>query len=160
MTDLKKIYVNIFNAIKSDDELLMLLDIDKDGVEINDFLKKCRSQIIDSPTPDDLLNNYDTRICIYEEQSNRVESVDVGYIRMDIHITQDKDKIDRKKLKIAKRLIEVLDSKERKRAGKKPLPIGLFGLSFRHRTSDKSTNYTGWDKYSLVFEYQHIANLY
>lgn len=160
MFDIKKLYTTVFTTIIHDDEMLSLLEIPKDGVDINDFLKQCRSQIIDSATPDDLLSNYNTRISIFEEQSTRpnMSKIETGYIRLDIHITQDKNKIDRRVLKIVKRLIEILDTDERKRAGLKQLTsCGLDGLHSRHRKPAENTTYTGWEKYSLVFEYQYIT---
>ena len=155
MFDLKEVYVNVFRTIRDDKNILDLLEVDYNQ-EQNAFLADLRGQVIDSPSPDDLLNNNKTRICIYENSSNKYQNIDIGYIRIDIHITQDKNIIDRRVLKIIKRLIEILDTKERKKNNLDRLPIGLDGLQFYQRIPSQESSYSGWDKYSLLFQYRYI----
>lgn len=155
MFDLKEVYVKVFRAIRDDQTLLDLLEIEV-GDDYNQFLTTLRDRVIDSPSPDDLLNNNATRICIYENQSDKYMNTDIGYIRLDIHITQDKNALDRRVLKIIKRLIEILDTKERKLQGLPRLGIGLDDLEFYQRLPAQEVSYSGWDKYSLLFRYKYI----
>ena len=155
MFDLKEVYVKVFRAIRDDRTLLGLLEIEI-GEDYNEFLTVLRDRVIDSPNPDDLLNNNATRICIYENPSGQYMNTDVGYIRIDIHITQDKNALDRRVLKIIKRLVEILDTKERKLQGLPRLNIGLDDLEFYQRLPAQQTSYSGWDKYSLLFRYKYI----
>ena len=143
MIDLKNIYVEVFSAIKSDTEMLDLLEIDYSSGDKNELIKNIREQVLDTSKPDDLLTNYKTRICIYESDSNRSYGSERGYIRIDIHITQDKNAIDRRLLKIAKRLVEIIDTKERKLAGLKPLAIGFDGMSVTSRGTSSAYGSTG-----------------
>ena len=155
MFDLKDIYVKVFCAIRDDKKLLDLLEIDV-GNDYNKFIATLRDRVIDSPSPDDLLNNNATRICIYESTSSQYMNTDIGYLKIDIHITQDKNSLDRRVLKIIKRIIEILDTKEREKNGMDRLDIGLDGLVFNKRLPAQQVSYSGWDKYSLLFEYKYI----
>lgn len=157
MVDIKKIYIEVFKAIKSDTRLLDLLEIEYLNVDEQALLSQVRKQVIDTTNPDDLLTNYSVRICISEEPSTVVGNEETGYLRLDILITQDKNKIDRRVLSIAQRLIEILDTEELERVGKRQIPIGLYGLSRLRRMSKESSFSTGWDKYSVVFYYKFIA---
>lgn len=143
MIDLKNIYVEVFSAIKSDTEMLDLLEIDYSSGDKNELIKNIREQVLDTSKPDDLLTNYKTRICIYEGDSNRNSSTERGYIRIDIHITQDKNAIDRRLLKIAKRLVEIIDTKERELRGLKPLSVGFDGLTAKNRGTSSAYGSTG-----------------
>lgn len=155
MIDIKKIHIEIFKALSSDSELLSLLEIDS-SLSGNDLLSALRLQIIDNPSPDDLLNNYATRICIYESNcsTNNTEHIETGLLCIDIHCTQDKNNIDRRLLKVAQRIVEVLDSEERKKQSKQPLKIGLDGLQLYRRNFSMSGYSTGWNKYSIYFGYK------
>jgi hypothetical protein len=159
LVDFKDIYTKIFRAIRDDDQLVSLLEIDKGSLSQNDFIKKLRKQVMDTSNPGDMLNDYSTKICIHEaEGSHRFEVEDYGYVALDIHTTQDKDAIDRRHLKVLKRLIEVLDSKERKKEGKEPLDIGLQGLVYTRRPSTMYVS-TGWEKHTVLFEYKFLTTL-
>ena len=157
MIDLKKIYTEVFSAIKSDPQLLDLLEIDHSSDDPNEVIKNIREQVIDTPKPDDLLTNYKTRVCIYEDTNSRNSLTDKGVLRIDIHMTQDKNAIDRRLPVTAKRLIEIIDSKERTRLGLRPLAIGLDGLTLKSRRTSSTQGSTGWDIYKTVFEYRFIV---
>lgn len=117
MLDIKKIHIEVFKALSSDSELLRLLEIDSSLLKGNDLLNQLRIQIVDNPSPDDLLNNYATRLCIYESNCtiNSSRHLETGILCVDIHCTQDKNSVDRRILKVAQRVIEILDSEERKK---------------------------------------------
>ena len=66
MFDIRKVYKETFKAIKKDTQLLDLLKVKYKDVDNNTFLTNLRAQVIESQTVDDLLNNYSTRLCIYE----------------------------------------------------------------------------------------------
>lgn len=157
MIDIQKIYTSVFKAIKSDTQLLDLLEIDYLNIDEQTLISTVRNQVIDTTNPDDLLTNYATRICISEEPSTVAKNEEIGYLRLDILITQDKNKIDRRVLKIATRLAEILDTKELYKVGKQQIPIGLYGLNRLRRMSKENSFSTGWDKYSLVFDYKYIV---
>lgn len=141
--------------------MLSLLEVDRDSYpDENSFIKRLREQITDTTNPDNMLNDYSTRLTIHETGDSYRNGVeDVGFVTIDIHTTQDKDRIDRRHLVILKRLIEILDSGERKARGKQPLDIGLEGLVYRSRPSSSYVS-TGWEKHSIVFEYKFLTNFY
>lgn len=159
MIDIKDVYVQTFLAIKQDDQLLDLLDIEHEGVEENEFMTKLRSQVVDTSRPDDLLTDNATRLCIHEQdesyRSGKFE--ETAYLAIDINIPKDKNAVDRRSYMIMKRLIEVLDSNQRKREYKQPLPIGLYGLEYITRLKDNQRNITtGWEKHTVVFKYSYL----
>lgn len=143
MIDIKNIYVKVFQAIKSDTEILDLLEIDYKTGDKNDIIKRIREQILDTPSPDDLLTNYQTRVCIYESTGSRASFSEKGYIRIDIHMTQDKNSIDRRLFQVAKKIIELLDTRERGIRGLKPISVGLDGLHYKNRSTSTSYGTTG-----------------
>lgn len=161
MIDLKKVFVTTFLAIKEDKELLDLLEIKHEGVEENDFMTQLRKQVVEVLNPDNLLDEYETRLCIHEQDGsyNYPTSVDNSFLAVDIYISVDKNVKDRRALLIVKRLIEVLDSRQRKRVGKQPLSIGLYGLNYHTRNLDhkSSGRTTGWEKYTVVFKYSYLV---
>ncbi|MEE1072242.1 MAG: hypothetical protein U0L26_07620 [Cellulosilyticum sp.] len=161
MIDLKNVFVTVFMAIKEDKQLLDLLEIKYEGVEVNDFMTQLRKQVVEVLNPDNLLDEYATRLSIHEQDGayNYPSSVDNSFLAVDIYISVDKNVKDRRALLILKRLIEVLDSKQRKREGKQPLPIGLYGLNYHTRMLNQRTNgrTTGWEKYTVVFKYSYLV---
>ena len=157
MFDLKKINIEIFKAIRDDDKIIDLLEIDKASMDKDTFICALRKQVLDTQKPDDLLNNYYTRICVHDTPGGNANDIEeVGYIAIDIHITQDKTAHDRRHLMIIKRIIEILDSTNRRKLGLKPLNIGLYGLSYRRRQQDEMSNSTGWEKHTIIFEYKYL----
>lgn len=160
MIDFKNVYVKTFLALASDEKLLELLEIDlSDITDKNDRMILIRKSIIESSAPDEILNKYNTRLCIHEKDGGYEGlNQEVSYLAVDIHITKDKDKKNRMGLQIMRRVIEVLDTRERKRRGLTPLPVGLVGLRCKSHEQNKSrSNDTGWEKYSIVFEYRHLS---
>lgn len=160
VVDFKKIYVKIFHVFRDDEELLKLLEIDRASfTDENKFIHRLRKQVSDMSTPSDMLNDYSTKLCIHEYDGSYRDGVqDVNYLAIDIHTTQDKDAVDRRHLKIIKRVIELLDTVERKKQGLPPLNIGLEGLVYKSRPN---TNYasTGWEKHTVLFEYKFLTNI-
>lgn len=157
MIDIKNIYIQTFKAIKNDTQLLDLLDVEYKSVDSNTFLSNLREQVTEGSAPDDLLNNYKTRLCIHERDgSHRSMYEEVGYVSVDIHITKDRNMRTGLLSDIVKRLVEVLDTRQRKKQGLEPLDIGLYGLQYNSRTFNDRNNNTGWEKYTVVFEYRYI----
>ena len=157
MIDIKKIYIEVFNAIKNDTELLDLLEVKYEGVDRNTFLTNLRKQVIEGSSPDGLLKTYEIRLCVHERDGAfRGLHEDVGYLNIDIHISKDKNKINGVLSNVVKKVIEVLDTNERKKQGLQPLKVGLYGLDYKTRTFENRSNYTGWEKYSITFEYRYI----
>lgn len=159
MIDLKDVYVKVFMAIKEDKPLLDLLEIKYEGVEENDFMTQLRKQVVETLNPDNLLDEYETRLSIHEQEGSYTypTGVDNSFLAVDIYISVDKNIKDRRALMILKRLVEVLDSKQRKREGKNELPIGLYGLHYYKRNLDPQRNKTtGWEKYTVVFKYSYL----
>ena len=126
----------------------------------NSFLKQLRSQVMDTSSPGDMLNDYSTKICIRESDGSYRNGVeDIGFIAIDIHTTEDKDSANRIHLSILQRVIEILDSYERRKTDKKPLKIGVDGLVYVKRPSTTFVS-TGWEKHTVLFKYKYLTNLY
>jgi hypothetical protein len=81
---------------------------------------------------------------------------ELGYLVVDIHITKDRNSQTGVLSDIVKRLVEVLDTAQRKKRGLPKLNIGLYGLKYDTRTFEDRSQNTGWEKYSVVFEYKSI----
>lgn len=161
MIDLKDIYVTVFLTIKEDKQLLDLLEIKYEGISENDFMRQLRKQVQETLNPDDLLNQYETRLSVHEQDGayNYPTHVDNSFLAVDIYISKEKNMKDRRALLILKRLIEILDTNQRKYDGKKQLPIGLYGLNYHSRNLNQkgATNKTtGWEKYTVVFKYSYL----
>lgn len=159
MIDFKNVYVKTFKTLAEDKKLLDLLGIDlSTATTKNEQMILIRHAIIEATTPDDILKQYDTRICLHEQNGGyQGINQEISYMAVDIHISKDNDQKDRRGLQIMKRVIEVLDTRERKKQGLLPLPIGLIGLQCKTHTQNSSrSNNTGWEKYSVVFEYRHL----
>ena len=140
--------------------MLELLEIDKSAMDRNSFLKQLRSQVMDTSNPGDMLNDYSTKICIRESEGSYRDGVeDIGFIAIDIHTTEDKDSANRIHLSILQRVIEILDSYERRKTDKKPLKIGVDGLVYVKRPSTTFVS-TGWEKHTILFKYKYLTNLY
>lgn len=115
---------------------------------------------MDTSNPGDMLNDYSTKICIRESDGSYRNGVeDIGFIAIDIHTTEDKDSANRIHLSILQRVIEILDSYERRKTDKKPLKIGVDGLVYAKRPSTTFVS-TGWEKHTILFKYKYLTNLY
>ena len=159
MIDIKDVYVQTFLAIKQDTQLLDLLEIKYENVEPNEFMTQLRSQVVDTSHPDDMLTDNATRLSIHEQDESYRSGKfqETAYLAVDINVTKDKNAKDRRSYKIMKRLIEVLDSDQRKKECKQPLPIGLDGLVYVTRLKDNQRNTTtGWEKHTVVFKYSYL----
>ena len=156
MIDIKKIYIEVFNAIKNDTQLLDLLEVDR-GSNKNEFLSNLRKQVIEGSTPDGLLKTYEIRLCVHEQDGGFVGmNEEIGYLVVDVHISKDKNKINGVLSDIVRRAIDVLDTKQRKKQGLNQLDVGLYGLCYKKRVFQSRSSYTGWEKYSIIFEYRYI----
>lgn len=157
MIDIRNIYIQTFLAIKADTKLLDLLEIKYKDVDENTFITNIRKQVTEGSAPDDLLNDYSTRLCVHERDGGYTTTYeDVGYINIDVHIAKDKNELDNRLSVIVKRVIEVIDTKQRQAQGLKQLDIGLYGLTYKSRTLQDLANNTGWEKYTITFEYKYI----
>lgn len=157
MFDLKKVNIEIFRAIRDDEKLIELLEIDRSNMDRDTYIEFLRKQVLDTENPDNLLNDYSTRICIHDSAGGLATTIEeTGYIAIDIHITQDKTAVDRRHLMIIKRIIELLDTSNRRNAGLAPLPIGLYGLNYKRRDPNQESNSTGWEKHTVIFEYKYL----
>lgn len=157
MIDIKNIYIQTFLAIKNDTKLLDLLEVKYKDVDENTFLTNLRKQVVEGSAPEGLLNDYSTRVCVHERDGGYTTTYeDVGYLCVDVHIAKDKNKLDNRLSDIAKRIVEVLDTRQRMKEGLKPLDVGLYGLTYKNRILEELANNTGWEKYSIVFEYKYI----
>jgi hypothetical protein len=158
LINIKDIYRETFLAIKRDTKLLDMLEVVYDGVDENTFLTNLRKQVVEANEPENLLNDYSTRICVHERDGGyRTQREEVGYLAVDIHISKDRNKIDGRMSDIVKRVIEVLDTRERNKQGLGKLNVGLYGLQYKNRIFAESRNRgTGWEKYTIYFEYIYI----
>lgn len=157
MIDIKKVYVQAFLAIKNDTKLLDLLGVAHENVDANTLVATLREQVIEATTPENLLNNYKTRLCIHERDGGyRGKREAVDYLAIDIHIPKDRNMQTGLLSDIVKRLIEVLDTGQRKKQGLQPLKVGLYGLKYNTKVFSERAGTVGWEKYTVVFEYRYI----
>ena len=54
------------------------------------------------------------------------------------------------------RIVEVLDTRERKKRGLERLSLGLEGLEYKERSLNQKRVNTGWEKFTLVFKYTYL----
>lgn len=159
MVDIRDIYIKIFREIRDDEKLISLLEIDKASMTENEFIKQLRKQVLDTAKPGDMLNDYAPKLCIHEAEGSYRDVVeDYGFVAIDIHTTSDKDEKNRVHLKILQRLIEVLDTRERKKIGKNRVDVGLEGLVYKRRPNTAVIS-TGWEKHTVLFEYKFLTNI-
>ena len=158
MVDFKDVFVQAFIALTNDQKLIDLLEIDLSDVsDENERMLKLRKSIIDAFNPDGILTEYYTRLCIHEEDgSYQGMNQEISYLAVDIHISKDKNEKDRRALQIMRRLIEVLDAKQRRKQGLPKLSVGLIGFRYKKHLQSKNLTNTGWEKYSVVFEYRFL----
>ena len=153
MINIKNIYKQVFNTFKQDSELLDLLEIEYENVDRNTFLENMRKQVVEMTAPDDILNDYSTRVCVHETSAMANSyCMDISYIAIDVHISKDRNVIDGRLNDIVNRIVLLLDSSNRKRNGKEPLNVGLYGLNYNKRVMEEQSGNTGWEKYRLIFE--------
>lgn len=157
MIDFKKMYVETFKAIKNDTKLLDLLEIEHKDLEPNVVLKNVRKQIQETSRIEDLLKENAIKLAIHEGDQGYKSSIEeTRYINIDILISKDKNRKERRALLLMQRLIEVLDTEQRKRRGLQALPIGLYGLEYRTQTLESRNTATGWEKFTVVFSYIYL----
>ena len=155
---LKDITVNVFKVIASDTELLKLLDVPE--TIINDekvyALKDIREQILEDKYPSDLVDNNLSRLCIYELQPYKISpALEKGRIEIDVYVTKEKNKEDRRVLVVAERLIDLLDSERRKSRALPSVAVGV-GLEYETRLANMQTDSREWVKYGIIFTYDMI----
>lgn len=149
--NLKDTMSNVFVALKDDEELLSLLKVPTRD------MKDIKKQLIEDRYPDGLVQDNLSRLCIYETPSSPTmnPNVERGWVEIDIYVTKENNRIDRRILLIAKRIIEVLDEKERVKRGKSPVQSGV-NLSYYNRLPNMFTDNESWIKHGLVFSYDYI----
>lgn len=157
MVNIKEIYETIFIELTEDKKLLDLLNVPYENLEGNDLLVAFRKQILENSIPDDLLNDYSTRLCTHEQEGGyQTPFLEIGYIAIDIHITKNNNEKDRRGVQLMTRIIEILDTRERKKRGLERLPLGLEGLEYKERSLNQKRVNTGWEKFTLVFKYTYL----
>lgn len=157
MVNIKEIYETIFIELTEDKKLLDLLNVPYENLEGNDLLVAFREQILENSIPDDLLNDYSTRLCTHEQGGGyQTPFLEIGYIAIDIHITKNNNEKDRRGVQLMTRIIEILDTRERKKRGLERLPLGLEGLEYKERSLNQKRVNTGWEKFTLVFKYTYL----
>lgn len=157
--NLKDITVNIFQAIVEDDGLLDLIEVpltDVGGLPKR-TMKSIREQIVEDKYPSDLIENNLSRMCIYELPSTPTSNpnVEKGWLQIDVYVTKEKNKADRRVLVVAERLIGLLDNERRKKLSLPPVSAGV-GLRYYNRMSNMQTDSREWVKYGLIFNYDLI----
>lgn len=157
--NLKDIIVVTFQSLATDNQLLELLEVpftDVDGTPTR-TMKSIREQIIEDKYPSDLVDNNLSRLCVYELPSSPTQNpiVEKGTIEIDVYVTKEKNKADRRSLLVAERLIGLLDNENRKMAGMKPVGAGT-GLQYHSRLANLPTDSREWVKYGLLFKYDMI----
>lgn len=157
MIDIKNIYKQTFRAIKNDTKLLDLLGVKYKDVDENTFLTNLRKQVTETSSPERLLEDYSTRICVHERDGGyRGIYEEVGFLTIDVHVSKDRNTRTGELSDVVKRVIEILDTRQREKQGLKKLNIGLYGLKYNTRVYSEKHNNTGWEKYSIIFEYRYI----
>jgi len=147
--DLRDIATDIFMAIAKDVELLTLL-----GVPSPYSITDVRKQIYEDVHPSDLVTTT-TKLCIFELPSLRIGSIENCEVEIDIYCTKDKDLTDRRILKIAQRLIDLLDDKTRNLNGISSVEAGT-GLRYARKISNMTVDGDIWKKFGLIFEYDYV----
>lgn len=151
MPTLKDISVNVFMALAKDANLQLLLEMP------STTMKDIREQILEDRYPNDLIQNNLPRVCVYENPSTPAfgQMLEKSWLEVDIYVTKEMDKVDRKTLLIAEHIINALDTKERQKRGLKPIVAGM-GLNFYNRLPNLPTDRPEWKKYGLLFYYDNI----
>ncbi|MGE6227631.1 hypothetical protein [Paenibacillus chitinolyticus] len=157
--NLKDITVGTFQVIVQDNVLLDLLEVpytDVNGKKTR-LMKSIREQIVEDKYPSDLIEDNLSRLCVYELPSTPTlnPNVEKGWIEIDIYTTKEKNKVDRRVLVVAERLICLLDNENRKKHNLPPVSSGV-GLRYYNRLANMQTDSREWVKYGLVFNYDFI----
>lgn len=158
MIKLKNVFIQVFNAIKNDKQLLDLLGVTYEGVDKQAFLTDLRRHVIEASKPDGILKEYHTRLCLHENNGLKSGSYNnIAYFTIDIHVSKENNTKDGRLSDISQRIIEIVDTTERKKVGLPPLDVGLYGLNYnsKNMASNQSGN-TGWEMYTIVFEYKYL----
>lgn len=156
MIDISNIYKQVFRAIKEDETLLSLIGIKVDEYEQYELIQKIRSQVYEGTSPDDILTDYSTRLCLHEKRGAFKTNANVGFFQIDVHVTKDKNTKTGILSRVIKRVIEVIDSDERRKCGLPQLQIGLNGLRVVERSFSPNSGISGWEKYTIIFEYRYL----
>lgn len=139
---LKDIAVGVFSKLATDNELLSLLEVP------SNTLHDIREQIVEDKYPNDLITTNLARLCVYETPTTKslYDVVEKSYIQIDIYVTKEKNKIDRRILLIANRLIDLLNNTN----------IDGFNVKYYNRLPNLPTDNQEWVKYGVVFSYDNI----
>lgn len=139
---LKDVAVGAFELIATDEELLNLLEVPTRS------MKDIREQIVEDKYPNDLVVNSLSRLCVYENPTTKFSYsvVEKSFIEIDIYVTKEKNKIDRRVLLVANRLFEILHNKN----------IEGFQVTYYNRLPNLPTDNKEWVKYGVVFTYDNF----
>lgn len=149
--NLKDIVISLFMALSKDEELLNLLEVPTSA------MKDIKKQIIEERYPSDLVSNNLSRVCVYENPTTRTSNplIERGWVGIDIYVHKDKNKIDRRILLIVERLINLLDTENRLKAGKTPILSGV-NLSYYNRIPNMYVDDENYVRYGLIFCYDYF----
>lgn len=139
---LKDVAVGIFRVMSSDETLLNLLEVPDRSIS------SIREQIIEDKYPNDLVTDNLTRMCVYETPTSKsvFSASERCYVEIDIYVTKDKNKVDRRVLLIANRLYELFHNKD----------VDGFQMVYYNRLPNLPTDNQEWVKYGIVFSYDNF----
>lgn len=132
--------VGVFAKLATSTELLSLLEVpDPKGME------QIRNQVIEDKYPSDLVESDLTRLCVYEIPSSTplFSMVESNFIEIDIYVTKEKNKKDRRVLQIVNKLMGILHNQK----------IEGMEIRYYNRLPNLPTDNKEWVKYGVVFTY-------
>jgi len=140
---LKDVAVGVFSALVTDNELLDLLEVPTR--EMNAI----KDQVVEDKYPNDLIVNNLSRLCVYENPTSTpiYTNIERSYIEIDIYVTKEKNKLDRRILQIANRLYDILNKRN----------IEGYEIRYYNRLPNLPTDNNEWVKYGVVFNYDNIV---
>jgi hypothetical protein len=144
----------VFMALYQDEELLQLLEVPSRN------MKDIKTQIIEDRYPNDLVNDNLTRLCVFENSTSPSynPNVEMCWVEVDVYTTKEKNKIDRRMLLVAEKVIDVLDARRRELKGLPPVHAGV-DLRYFQRIPNMYKDNQEWSKYGLVFKYNNFQLL-
>ncbi len=140
---LKDIAVGVFAKLATDNELLQLMEVPSSSLD------DIRNQIIEDKYPNDLVKTNLTRLCVYETPTSKspFSPIEKSFIQIDIYVTKEKNKIDRRVLLLANQLFKLLHKAN----------INGYGLEYYNRLPNLPSDNKEWVKYGVVFSYANIV---
>lgn len=150
MIQLKDITVEVFMALAKNDNLHRLMGM------YEPTMAELRMRILEDSQPPDIIEDLDTRICVYETPSTPAfgNMTEKGWVNIDVYVHKDNNR-SREILIIAQELINSLDAKQRLKRGLKPINAGIQ-LDYHSRLPNRATDNIDWLRYGLIFKYDLI----